>query len=412
MKRLRLFRSGDPLPAPLRHNFIHLYLDIAWWGLYQGSTASFLGVYAARCGATVQQIGLLTAAPALVMLLLSLPSGWMVHRMQARKATALGSLLARGMFLFYALVPWLLPPSAQVPALILVTLVLTIPNTLLMVGFGKFLMEGVPPEYRGQVVANRNAIFAILTFVIALLCGRLLTYFPFPQGYVVVFFIGFIGGVMTTYHIWQVHPVNPLVSDPQSHPISTSEKRRLLPAIDFQSRHYLTVLGLLFFFNMTNNMVAPLIPNFTVNTLQLSDAVISIGTAIPSILAFLVSLVIARFTRLYGNRKCTAFGAVLVSLHTVALAFAQGSGLYYASAMFGGTATGILNAAQYNYHLENVPKRDQAVWLSWSVLIGNAAVLIGSLAGPRLSLWVSIPIAFLILGLFRLLAGFAFWRWG
>ena len=62
----RLLRFPASLSPLLRSNFIHLFWDIGWWGLYVGTTAAFLSIYAARSGATPEQLGLLSALPALV----------------------------------------------------------------------------------------------------------------------------------------------------------------------------------------------------------------------------------------------------------------------------------------------------------------------------------------------------------
>ena len=59
--RLRLNRSR-PRPRTVEAaNFIHLYWDVAWFGIAFGSTLSFLPVYATRVGATGWQIALLSS---------------------------------------------------------------------------------------------------------------------------------------------------------------------------------------------------------------------------------------------------------------------------------------------------------------------------------------------------------------
>ena len=69
------------VPAELRRTFLHLYLDIAWFGILNGSAIAFVAVYAARQGANGFQIGLLNAAPAIVAILVTLPAGrWLEYR--------------------------------------------------------------------------------------------------------------------------------------------------------------------------------------------------------------------------------------------------------------------------------------------------------------------------------------------
>ena len=57
------------VPEIYRNNFLHLFLDIAWFGVLSGSAINFLNVYATRLGATPVQIGLLSATTAVINLL-------------------------------------------------------------------------------------------------------------------------------------------------------------------------------------------------------------------------------------------------------------------------------------------------------------------------------------------------------
>jgi predicted MFS family arabinose efflux permease len=182
--------------------------------------------------------------------------------------------------------------------------------------------------------------------------------------------------------------------------------------LDEPGRHYLKVIGLLFLFNATNNMVAPLVPNLLVNTLNLSDEMISIGTAASSMLAFITALSMTQAARRINNRAGTAIGAGLLALQTISLALASGPLLYFLAAVLAGTANGFLMTSQYNYHLENVPARDQSVWLSRNLLLGNVAVLLGALIGPYLAGVVNTTYALLFFGLLRLITGLAVLRWG
>ncbi len=407
--RLRsYFRLPPNLSPELRSNFIRLFWDIAWWGFYIGSTASFLSIYATRCGATPQQIGLLTAIPAVLSLLFSLPVGWLLKHVPAGRATVLSALAGRSLLLVYALLPWLLPPSMQVEGLFVMAILMTVPNTVIGISFGQFFVEAIPREWRGTVVGARNAIMAIITFPVTLLCGQILSRLPFPQGYQIVFFIGFLGAILTVFELRRVHPV----ADPALPPIPPvqARTRQLLPVVTPEARVYLKVIGILFFFNITNNMVAPLIPDLLVNQLQLTDALISLGTAISTLLVFLVSLRIAWLTRRIGNRRATAIGAGLLALQTVALALANGSALYILAAVIGGLASGILGSAQYNYHLDSLPQTERPSWLSWSMLLGNAAVLLGALIGPAIAGLIGAEWALIVFAVLRLGVGAALLR--
>jgi MFS family permease len=403
------FRFPPSLTPELRSNFIRYFWDIGWWGLYMGSMVAFLTIYAARIGATRAQIGLLTALPAFVSLVLSLPMGWWLKRISPKRATVWSAFIARGLFIVYVFLPWAMPADLQVSALLVMSVILAVPATVINISFSQLFMEAIPSEWRGAVVGARNAIMSIISFPVTLICGQVLTHIDFPYGYQVVFLIGFVGAVMTAYELNRVHPMPELSSQPIP---ALGQGRKFLPVVNAQGQMYIKVLGFLFLFNLTNNMVAPLVPDLLVNQLRLSDAWISVGTAVGNLLVFSVSLLIARLTRRYGNRNGTAAGAVLLAVQTVILSLAQDVPMYLAAAVVGGVASGILGAAQYNYHLNALPQSDRSTWLSWNLLLGNGAILLGALAGPAVANLGGTPLALVIFGALRLLFGFLIWLRG
>lgn len=390
----------------LRSNLIHYYWDIAWWGLYAGTLMPFLSVYAVRSGATNEQIGLLTAVPAAITLLLSLPVGRWARRFSPKRATVVSVFLQRGLMVLFPLLPWLLPPDAQVTGILVITAVIAIPNTVTAISFNQLLMDAIPTEFRATLIGNRIAIFSILTFVVTLLAGYILEQVAAPLGYQIIFTIGFVGAVMTGYHLSRVNPLA------ESSSPRTGQNERFLPDLDQTGRHFIKIMLLTFLLNTVNALIVPLIPPFAVNTLRLSDQWIGIGAAMNTFFVFLVSLGVARLTRRTGNRKATALGVFALMASAFVMAFAQDAVLYLASMAVGGVAAGILNTAQYNYVLDQIPLKTRAAWFAVLSLTGNAAILIGSLGGPALAGWMSFPFMMVIVGVLRLLLGAAILKWG
>lgn len=408
-------RLPTDLPPRLRSNILHYYFDIAWWGLYAGATMAFLTIYAARIGATPTQIGLLSALPSGLALLISLPVGNLVHRLGGHRATVIGALFSRLPLLLYALLPFWLDQPAQINTILAIGIFLAIPNTIIGIGFPQLMLQAITPEWRGSVVGVRNAFFSILTFLTTMVSGQILTHMAFPAGYQVIFVIGFIGGIATAYHLYKVRPLEDGLSTGSQESLLSQTTRRMpgyLPALTEPGRHFLRVLAILFLFNATNNMVAPLIPGVLVNDLRLSDGWISAGTAANSLIVFVVSLSIARLTHRTGNRAATAIGAALLAGQTLALSLATGAGGYLVAVAVGGIGSGILITSQFNYHLDNLPSEDRSTWLSWSLMLSNAALLIGSLIGPLLAGWTDTPTALTVLSLLRIVAAMLFLRLG
>ena len=81
-----IFRFSHSVPVEHRKNFWNLYLDIGWYGVLNGTTIAFLSIYAARMGASAGQLGLISAAPAIISLFVALPAGAWLKVQSTRKA--------------------------------------------------------------------------------------------------------------------------------------------------------------------------------------------------------------------------------------------------------------------------------------------------------------------------------------
>jgi MFS family permease len=427
MSRFRsLFRSSRPVPQELRGLLFHLYMDIAWFGILSGTTISFLGVYAARQGASPQQIGLLSAIPALVALTFSLPlGGWLVKR-PIGKAVFWSSVLQRMFYLIFVIMPVLLAPREQIWLIILLSFVMTIPGTALTVGFNTLFAEVVPVDWRGEVVGRRIAILAIVTTFFSFLSGQILEALPFPQGYQVVFGMGMVGALLSTVHLYFLmsvrgHPV-------ERHPSSRLERSESLKLrqelqmlyrqglqnlrIDVLDGSFARLMGLLFFWYFAQFLVIPTVTPYTVNILKISDQTIGIATALFNFVTFLGSLTLGRVTAKWGNKKVTGLGIMGVSTFPFILAFTQGPGLFLTAHLIGGLAWSMAGGALFNYILENVPANDRPAYLAWYSVVSNAAILGGSLVGPALAAQIGFPIALILYGCLRFLAGAAILKWG
>jgi len=171
-------------------NFFHLYADVAWFGLLYGSTLSFLAVYAARLDAAGWQIGLLSAGPALVNTLLTIPVGrWIEARSLARAVVLTAFWQRLGYFLLIP-IPLLLPETVQVWAALCLTVLVAVPGTALSVGFNALLATTVSPEYRGRVVGRRNALLAGTIMIAFVFSGWVADVLSFEWGYAAIFTLG------------------------------------------------------------------------------------------------------------------------------------------------------------------------------------------------------------------------------
>ena len=436
MKHALLFRSARTVPQAYRSNFIHLFLDIAWFGLLNGSSIAFVAVYAARLGATPLQLGLVTAGPAMVNLLVTLPSGRWLEGQEIGKAVFWTSVFHRMFYLLWAVLPIFLGAHLQIWALIGLTLLMSIPGTGLAVGFNALFADSVPPEWRAYVAGVRNALLAISLIVTSLLCGVILNTLPFPMGYQIVFALGFLGAALSSFHLWFVRPLPDSKNRPPtgraigdfarpgsirtlgdaSRPAVglrylTQGTQRLL-RIDILTGTFGRIVAVLFAFHLAQYLAIPLFPIYYVDKLHLTDFEISLGSVIFYVLVLLGSTQLAGLVETLSNQRVMAIGALVLGGYPAVLAVSQGVAGYWVASIVGGVAWGMVNGALGNYVLDRVSPTDRPACLAWYNLAFNAAILLASLAGPLLADVIGLSTALMIIALWRFLAALSIWRWG
>ncbi len=428
------FGQSRIVPEELRPIFFHLYGDITWFGILSGSTISFLSVYAARLGASAYEIGLLTAGPAVVGLAFTLPAGRWLHARPVGGAVFWSALLARLGYLVFAFLPFLFVPHQQVTMLVWLVLLMTIPGTILAIGFNALYASAIPLEWRGHVVGIRNALLALVYVLTSLLCGWLLNNLSFERGYTLIFALGFVGAAMSTFHLWFLRHISgeTVAGPPQIREVigdlarpgdirvmgitlrtniglrAFARSADLLRLEVLRGSYGRLILAFLLF-HIALYIPIPLFPLYWVERLHLNDGDISLGTAAFHCAVLFGSLGVGKVTDRWGNRRVTAVGALLLSLYPLLTGFMTTLWMYIGVSLIGGFAWSLVGAAIGNYLLENVPATDRPAYLAWYNLSLNLAILLGSLLGPLLAQQFGLVEALVIGFVARALGGVVLW---
>ena len=423
------------MPDDLRRHAPHFYGDIAWWGLLAGSTIAFLNVYAARLGANAFQIGLLTAGPAAVNLVFTLPAGRWLQQRPIGNSVLWSAVAARGVYFLYALLPLLLGPAAQIEVMIWATLLLTIPAVALAIGFNALFAAAVPLEWRGYIAGRRNALISLVYVLTSLVSGYILTNTPFEVGYTIVFGMGALGAAMSTYHLSRLRDIREKPADePQrirqligdrgqaggvrggqgvgdrfSIALRAFTRGNNLLRTEVLRGGFGLVILALFTFHAAQFMPAALFPLRWVDELHFSDQQISIGTAVFHTCVLLGSLQFDWLARRYGNHKLTVAGTALLSLYPLFIAFMPNLFYYILTSIVGGFAWALVGGALGNYLLEKVPAGDRPAYLAWYNLALNAAILVGVLFGPLMAHWFNLQVALVMSFALRLCGALFIW---
>ena len=432
-----LTRSGTkrPLPPEHRANFIHLYLDIAWFGILSGSAIAFMSIFATRQGASGFQLGLLNAAPAVINLAITLPAGQWLQTRPLSRAVFWMSFWQRLVYLPMIFLPLIGSPNFQVWALVGLVLLMSLPGTVLAVGFNAMFAAAVPPEWRSHITGWRNALLAICYMASSLISGQLLNRLAFPLGYQVVFGIGLVGAMMSSLHLWYVRPLQPQgyqngkslgdnarpgilrsVGDGIRAGVGlrffarTQPRPRLRPRV--LSGPFGPIVGLLFLFHFAQYLATPIFPLYWVNQLHLTDADISLGNTIFYATVLLGSTQLTRVTARLQHKGVFVLGMITMSLYPALTAVTQDLTLFLITSAVGGLSWSLAGGAIANYMLERIPEGERPSHLAWYNLALNAAILLGSLLGPLFAVQMGLSLALGVAAAVRLVAALALQRWG
>ncbi|MBP7690588.1 MAG: MFS transporter [Anaerolineales bacterium] len=422
-----------PTPAQ-RATFQHLYWDVFWFGVLQGSAIAFISVYAARLGAGAFQISLLSSGPAVINLLASLPAGhWLAGR-SAVRVTFLTSLWQRAGYGLLILLPWIFSGAQAAWAVPIIIIAMAVPGTTLAIAFNAMFADVVPPEWRAHVVGRRNALLAISSTVTSLACGQLLDRLDFPGNYQGVFLLGTVGAALSSIYLGRLRApatlpqrVGRLLDDnarPGAMPrlgdaVRSSVGLRFLTRaggtallrLDLVRGPFGPLLGAYLVFYIFQYLSIPLMPLFWVNDLKLSDGVISIGNAIFYGTMLAASLGLPRLTARLGHHRVLVVGALLYGLYPALNALAQEAGLFYLASFIGGAVWGVANGGLVNRLMERVPEDDRPAHMALHNLALNFGILLGSLLGPALGEGFDLRTAILISAALRVVGGLLLARW-
>lgn len=414
----RLFRQSD-VPREYRANFLHLYLDIGWFGILSGSAINFLAIYAARLSASALQIGMIGAASAVVNLLIAIPAGRWVEKRNTGQAVFWSSVFYRLGYALWIPLPWLFNAQGQIWALIVLTFLMAIPLTPLGVGFNALFAEAVPTDYRAHVAGIRNVVLSVAYIVSSLVSGYILESVAFPTGYQIVFGIGFFGAAMSTVHLFYVRPLKqdraPLRPDPGPDPAQESESARGLVSslrLDILRGPFRKTLAVLLFFHLAHYIVSPIYPLYNVNVLHLNDDHIGIGTALFYLTVLVGSAQLNQVVGRIGHQRVTGWGMIGMALYPFILGLSHQVWQYYLVSLIGGFTWGMAGGAYANYLLERIPDHDRPAHLAWYNMALNAAILVSSFLGPFFADSLGLVAALMLFAVMRVLAGWTVLKWG
>jgi len=255
-------------------NIRYLYAEIFFAGVLGAIVSTYNTLLAVRLGAPDWLIGVLVAAPALIAVVLSIPSARFLERKKNRTTWLLGSLaFTRLAYLVVAVLPIFVHGEAAAILIVGWIVLSSIPTAMFNNGFNAVLAELIPPERRAFVFSRRAIIFSLTVTLTLPLTGAWLNAVAFPMNYQVVYAVGVILVMGSQYFLGRLvipkstRPVQAVASQTPAAvgaPLTPPIAKMVFNSLVYQ-------LGL--------QISSPLFVIYYVNHLHASDDLISLSNA-------------------------------------------------------------------------------------------------------------------------------------
>lgn len=339
-------------------------------------------------GGDNKTIGLIAAIGPIAQVI-QVPAIFLVQSARRRRAiTVLGAWTGRSVFFFIALIPWILPPSAHIPALLLAVATHCVCGSISGCAYGSWVRDVIPDRVMGRYMGRRLAWAVGVGAIVSLVAGTLLgmdwtqqTLGP-TLPYSLVFAAAGLFGVIGTAQLTRV-PEPPLKSSERVNPFA-------LIAGPFRHRRFRKVLGFLGSWAFAQNLAAPFFVVYMLSRMGLSLGVVVALTVLTQLVNVALFPVWGALADRFSNKAVMgAAGLVFVTSFPLWPLMMLNDQFYWATwpLLIGvhvimGVATAGVALAMGNLALKAAPKGEATAYLATNALVtGIAASISPILAG-------------------------------
>ncbi len=367
------------------------------------AAAPYLPVFLARLGADNFAVGLLTSMPALAGLIFAVPLGQFLARQKN-----IVPWYSRARFLvllcyaFTGLVPFVTQNQA-VLAILLIWAIVTIPQTIVNLGF-TIVMGGVAgPKGRMYLMSRRWSSLGITTAIVVAFAGLVLDRIAFPLNYQIVFIVLSLGGVVSFAFSSRI--VLPDQTAPPVSPVKMSvrERAQLWLTKLRAERKFMRVIGGQFVYRFGQAFAIPLFPLYYVRVLNASDENIGFITTVQGAVLLVAYYVWARVTKQRGVRFALLVTTLAVAFYPIVLSFTTEIPLVILLAGVAATFAAGIDLVFFDMVVESYPPQDAATFVGMQQFTVYLGTFIAPFVATTIATAVSIPAALVVAGVIRLI---------
>jgi len=405
MKLIHWSVAPDGATPVERKNFRYVQIDAIGIGL-ANAASPFLPVFLTRLGASNLQVGLLTSMPAVTGLFFALLAGRFLQRQRnVVPWFSLARLTAVSFYALTGLVPFFVPRSYLVPAILLIWAVATLPQTLLSIAFSVVMNAVAGPKGRYELMSRRWSILGLTTAVTVALAGMVLDRLSFPLNYQVVFLALSLGGLFSYYYSSHIELPDAEPRTPRVAAVPLGE--RLRGAMGFLRRQgaFLTFVSKRFVYALGAFLTVPLLPLFFVRVLNASDSWIGFISTAQTATMLVGYALWARLSRSRGSRfalLCTVF---CMGLYPALVAITRDVQWMVILAGLAGIFQAGIDLIFFDELMRTIPPEHSATLVGVAASLQYLATFVGPFLGTTLADHIGIPAA-LVAGAALRLVGF------
>ncbi|NJD77327.1 MAG: MFS transporter [Candidatus Methanoperedens sp.] len=349
----------------------------------------FLVAFALELGASNVIIGLLAAIPPLAQLI-QIPSIYLVEKYRNRcKISVLASALSRTFWLPIALIPFIFSPQEGLIFLVIAVLLYLILGSVGGCSWNSWMCDLVPMDKLGLFFSKRMFYATVVGIVLSIAAGIYIDYWKklFPgyalQGYSVLFFLGFLAGMIGVYYL-------STIPEPRMMPVNGKIdflKLILQPLRDANYKQLIIFLGS---WNFAVNLAAPFFTVYMLMVLKMDISSIVALAILSQVMNLSFLRIWGRFSDKFSNKSVLAVSGPLFLISIFAWAFMTTASKYQLTIpllivihIFTGISTAGVSLASGNIGLKLAPKGQATAYLASNSLVNSFAAGSAPILGGR-----------------------------